>query len=376
MRANRCIKLYAVVRLFIGLVGCCSKPVYAVLVNNLYDVSIPVADQTIETRQEVMLTALKQVLVKVSGDINIAASYPQLQPDSVSQLVIRYDYQDPDQFPEAQKLQEGAASQRQLHIYFAPQSVNQLLKSVERPIWGQERPLIMPLIAVYYQKRLTLLQQDESLAKLLTQSAKQMGIPLRIPDKQPAFSAMRQAQTIWSEELVWAIDRAKQHHAAYALLGRLKLQNTDSSCRNDWLLIPTTQQATDMIIRWQTPCLVASQAIASITQKLAHQLAKLDAIAFNEQQQDIVLTVKQVYTLKDYQKISQYLKSLNVVQQLRLESLTASQASFYLSVLGNIATLRNILNHGQCLVRHDYDATVGVVHPDENNLVYDYQQAP
>lgn len=308
----------------------------AVLVKHLYQANVSVSDQSTATREEAFIEGLKQVLIKVSGHLHVD-ELPELQMQlgQARHMLVRYAYLGTDLSDHTQTLQ----------INFSPQKVNQFLSSAKQSIWEQERPLIMPLIAIVDQHGKSLLQQHDDLKRLMAQWAQTFAIPITWPILTSKTAAKRIAKAIWQQQLNWSRTWVSPYHAHYLLLGRIDTRHDTQVCHSDWLLVPTIPQTQDRIVRWQIPCADPTADVANMVQATAGLLAKQDGVIFSAEKQTCLLTIQAITSLEDYEAINTYLKSLNSIEQVHLESLTDTEATFRLSVLGHVTTLQHILNH-------------------------------
>lgn len=102
----------------------------------LYGAEVPVADTSDAQRDQAFDAALAQVLVKLSGDRNVAAR-PGVA-DALAQaatLVQQYQYR-----------QEGGAAGLRLQAHFDPAAVRRLAGSLRLGVWPGPRPPVLALV--------------------------------------------------------------------------------------------------------------------------------------------------------------------------------------------------------------------------------------
>ena len=364
------------------LILCFVEPCQAKLLVDLYQSATLVKDQTEYSREQAIRKALQQVLVKVSGKAEWAASsvlVDKLDVENATRFVMRYYYEKVESaLPDASKIKSNpigittasSVFPYKLYVAFSPQRVNQFLESINQTVWGQERPVVMSLIVIQ-ERRLTRVQQDSLFAHQLVQWANRLGIPMIMLAHQSFISNMQTARSIWSESIDWAVSLARRHNADYVLLGRIRQNGRKDhrSSDSDWLLIPVAQRKEDTILRWNINFKNQRDIVIFVMQKLASQLARQDAVLLSQQVQHYKLTIRGIHSLEDYHVISNFLKNLNIIKYLRLETLRGTQSSFRIAVLGDIANLRRIIEHEKFL-RPSTSVTDGT---QDDDLVYDYQ---
>lgn len=150
---------------------------WAVRVTTIYQADMPVASQSPEERARMLPKALMQVLVKVSGKTSILDN-PQLKTrlGNATTLMQEFGY-----------INAPAGDTQHpylLEISFDPDGVNKLLRELNTPIWGQNRPLILTWIAYEAQGKPAEIIDSSSaneINKLFKQQADSRGLPMLLP---------------------------------------------------------------------------------------------------------------------------------------------------------------------------------------------------
>src|SRR5690606_37086418 len=115
------------------LVWCLSLSAQAVMVSELYDMQVPVADQSAASRDPAIQEALMLVLAKVGGEQG-AAQHELLQ----QQL------SNPEVFVKSFRyVRDEADASLQLKVSFAPNLIDDVLRQAQLPVWGKSRPLVL-----------------------------------------------------------------------------------------------------------------------------------------------------------------------------------------------------------------------------------------
>lgn len=154
----------------------------AVEVHGLYQVEIPVPDQTRDSRLLAYREALQQVLVRVSGQsqVMMQRQFHEIM-DNSWKLVQSYRYRQMDVQEALDKGLEHASLV--LVVQLDPEQIKRLLREAERPIWGQVRPNTVTWVVVEQGGKRELLGAASShpAKRILERRAELRGLPLQFP---------------------------------------------------------------------------------------------------------------------------------------------------------------------------------------------------
>lgn len=111
---------------------------HAQVIHDLYEMSVVVADQSTAQRQHATQEAMQLMLIKVSGTSDV------LQHRDLQNAVLK-----PDRYVRSFRYRrdEHEADRLWLHVVFAPNLVDDLLRGAEQPIWGRNRSRILVWLA-------------------------------------------------------------------------------------------------------------------------------------------------------------------------------------------------------------------------------------
>ncbi|OGT46289.1 MAG: hypothetical protein A3E83_09210 [Gammaproteobacteria bacterium RIFCSPHIGHO2_12_FULL_41_20] len=200
-------------RYIIALIAFLVLPLaYAVKVHDLYEAMIPVASQSSQDRMRAIPKALEQVLVKNSGNLDIAKDARiKSSLQHAENLLQEYSYQ-----PSTVNL----AFPYLLIIKFDHVGVSQLLKRADQPLWGSNRPLILVWLAVPVSAEdMEIIGVDSAstILSLFKQQAAQSGVPIIFPVMDMQDLNQISIQDIVTMSLP-ALTRASQRYAPDAVL--------------------------------------------------------------------------------------------------------------------------------------------------------------
>ena len=194
------------------LVWCLSSVAQAVVVSDLYQVRVPVQDQTTAVRQSALQEALQLALVKVAGVREVT------QQESIQARI-----GNPDVYVKSFRYvrQETDAS-LWLEVSFAQNLIDELLRTAQQPIWGKSRPLILMWQAVEESRERRILSQStETWRAPFEQAMSERGLPLLWPVQDMEDQMALPPGSLWGlfrED----IRRASERYMADAqLAGRL-----------------------------------------------------------------------------------------------------------------------------------------------------------
>jgi len=170
---------------------CFSGNATAELVNDFYDVTLPVADESSAVRDAAMADGLAEMLIRQSGDGSILQ---KIEPPRATSYVKQYRYEplsppDPNN-PDA----------KQIRMQYNSTLVMDLLRQNQLPIWGDHRlPAVVWLAVRDGTNQYVLRAGDASVIKTqVDKLLRQRGIP----DTWPTYDQQDQAIVKFAD--IWA----------------------------------------------------------------------------------------------------------------------------------------------------------------------------
>ncbi|MFB3058482.1 MAG: DUF2066 domain-containing protein [Gammaproteobacteria bacterium] len=157
-----------------------SRPLQAVVVEELFTIEMAVADQTTAVRLEAFGEAFKLVVIKVSGSDDALKSPSFSRPMQSSARYVK-------QFTYINRKDENSESfdsgQLFLKIDFNQQLVEGLLRENNFPVWGQERPGSLLVVSYDVNETIHLVSGDTTpeIIELLDEAAVKLGVPVLFP---------------------------------------------------------------------------------------------------------------------------------------------------------------------------------------------------
>jgi hypothetical protein len=335
--------------LFLG--GCLftlifSLNAHAAEVEGLYETEVLVTSQGRDERNVAIRMALDEVLVRVSGD----RSTPRL--DALQglyrrslQLVQQYRYR---ALPRGEVLsgdQPGGMSQV-LWVSFDAAAIDQALRKASVPLWGQVRPATLVWVVVEDGGVRSLMGADtlSQSKQVMQQQAELRGLPLFVPLWDLEDQVALRFTDVWGN-FQDAILRASARYATEAVLvGRLYRQTGDI-WESRWTLYQGGETA-----HWSLSSPSQNEVLSAGVDGAADHLGRRFARVFDESQSGRVkVVVKDLRTLEDYARTTQFLQSLDVVTAIQVESVVGETMTFDLQVRGNSEGLAQTIGFGRTL---------------------------
>ncbi len=322
-------------RILFLLLAVIALPLKAATVTDLYNaqVVLPSNDQQADTQARQQ--GLEQVLIKVSGQRDIAKnSYikkAMAKPDS---YISQYGY--------AQ--QQG---QRVLNLAFSQSDIQKLLSSARAPIWNQRPNVLVWMVDDAHQDRQIVWDQSSNMALTdMRQMAKERGLPLTLPigdfDDVTAISA----SDLWGG-FADPITKASQRYHPDAILLVQEQAADNGQIALKWQLF--TQNINNLAANTSAP--LTGTAIGSdsgAANKMINQVA--DALAQKYAVQsgtkaagDFDIAVHNIRSSDDFFSLERLLEQMTTVGSANVVQLKGDEVIFDVNLLGSEDAFRREL---------------------------------
>ncbi len=320
------IKLnYRKISIIIGLLIVTIATGSAVEVPNLYMGKVIVTDHSLAQRRQAQQQALLQVLIKVSGNAEIA-TLPNVSAilKSANKFVEAYRYEPPKPY--------------RLLVRFDHQSIDHILRKLGQAIWSRERPLtLIWLVTQTDNDNRQIIYGDENsdAVNIIKQQAFKRGLPVVLPIMDLAGNAQITADDIWNINQPTILQASKRYHADNILVGRV------SQGQGHWELI----QGTEKIV-WETTGDTLAEVITAEINHLANALAARYAVLAQplNNENAVTLIVNNVQTLKEYATVTKLLRRLTPVASLQVVKVFPHKVAYELKLSGSIEALTQAIS--------------------------------
>ncbi len=324
---------------------------------DFYTTKVPVASRSTPDRAQAMEQALNDVLVKVSGDMNVRDN-PDLEPAlrQVNNMISQYQYE------------ETEGGYLFLSVSFDEESVNHALTQAGFEVWDGFRPVNIVWAAVDVNGRRYLLTQSEErpqaveLRKALEDLAAQRGMSIIFPLGDLSDRRMVTTSDIWGG-FYSQIEKASKRYNSDGIVIIKLTTLPDEKYQVDWNASLGREKENGY--RMNT---MLTTALADPVNGMADISANMYAKAF-DQIDHATLIVTELNEVQDYAKVYAYLKQLNTVADVQLAEFEASNVVFDIKLSGRLATFEKKLSLDGLLLPSD-DATL--VADNSSTVIYRY----
>ena len=302
--------------MWVCLAGLClGESAFALTRAEMYQAAAPVADRSEAAQSAAFQSAMKIVLIRVTGRRN-ADEDPALSTlvSNARRYVQQY----------------RAAPDNQLWVSFDGPAIERWLTQNGQPLWGRERPTTLMLLGV--------------------QTGPQSGSIVTTEETSELKSAIDAAAAARGLPLVWpSAGELQKYHLDFTALNVGSPANfTDIARRmgSDGVLIGRASgPSATANIRW-THLFQDRSSEFSGTLEGINRAADMYAgmFAASGSLVPIDIEVAGINDLKDYASIQSYLESLTFVARVSIESLSGDTVRFRLSTRGNADSLQRALS--------------------------------
>ena len=332
-------------RIFAFLItGMLSLTGFAIEVDDLYVAEVLVADESPAQLRAGSRAGLLQVLVRVSGDV-------QVQERALVKKALRrsadYYYQYSYETTERTLLVNGEeVSAQLLQLHFEPSAVARLLRDAELPVWGSNRPGVLFWIAVNDGDGRRILNETDAtgLVTSLIEQAERRGLPVLLPILDLEDTSRISTAEVWGaflERIAGASDRYEPDAVVTARIqkevGRW-LGKWSYRLDEEWYSVEST-------------ALSVSDLLQQLVDRVADQLAA--RYALDASKATIAVTIDGIANLQDYAAVSAYLEKLTPVLSSTVVSLQSDMARYELRIEGQVEQLVEIIELDERLILVD-----------------------
>ena len=302
----------------VTLIGCValSGQALAVSVDGLYEVSVPVADQSADSRRQALDKGLEQVVDRITGTPNWPDLYPveELQTNT-QRLLEQYSYvRNPALEASAGSLQNpnAAIAPWLLKAKFSGGTLSQLLAQKGLPVWSQNRPQTLFWIAQDQGGRRDVVAegQGQPLVRSLQSAGKYWGLPMLLPLMDLEDSAALNVSDLWGF-FASPVEAASARYRSGAITMARLYKDNAGRWTGMWQVRINGLQLQQGEIEAETEDEWAHQLMANVASTLAAKYA----ITLDENSANAVkLEVNNVKSFKDYVDVTRVLQKLAPVK--------------------------------------------------------------
>lgn len=320
-----------------------SANLHAAVIEDLYTVELPIADQTTSQRLAIFKQAFREVIIKVSGSTTAPDTPGFERPlNNSSRYVHQFRYI--TQKDETNETFDGG--QLLLRVVFNQEAIENLLRENDIAIWGKERPSTLLLISYDVNKNASIVSSDTTaeLVEELDEMAQRQGLPVLYPllDLEDRLQLGVQ-DIIQSNEQ--SIDSLAARYAPDAVLSGQIIGRAGKGWQGIWQV-----RFSDQLFSWTHKAAsrqqVMSQAISELAQILASEYALASYQAFDQQ---ILFIVDQMMQVSDHIKVLSYLQSLDAIESVRPVLISENRVTYRVKLRNTAEDLARLISLGYVL---------------------------
>jgi hypothetical protein len=314
------------------ILGFSAVPGRAVEVTDLYETEVAVTGQGRTERHQAVRMALAEVLIKVSGNEQVALlpGIPQLLEDSLQYLQqYRYRTETP-----ATGEADTTEPQQWLWMRFNQAGLDKALRDINVPIWGRTRPSTLLWLAVEQQGQRRLLggsDESELLASISAQ-AKRRGIPLVLPLLDLEDQQHIKPTDVWINFQDNILKASARYPNEAILVGRL-LELGEGRWQGRWSLNLGGQ-----LYEWSHTGLLET-ALAFGIEGTASTLATRYVFTPASKPGELRVLIKDIRNLADFARSERALRALNGVTDVHAGQIEGDRVLFVIKTRGDRQTL-------------------------------------
>ena len=332
--------------------------VSAVEVTDLYQDILKVDDKSRDTRLAASRKALLNVLVKVSGDESADQNrLAQQRTKNISDYMLKFEYD------------EKANGQLNLVVKFEARKINELIKELNLPLWGVQRPLVAIWLGIEDNWRRELVTQESypQLEQLIYDKAGRRGLPVVVPLLDLQDRRLVGIPEVWGNFSEPVEEASRRYSAERSITARMYQEPDSETWILDWRF--TNDDLFDSNRLEGDKQQIVGQMIDSLALGLANEYA-IDPNAYYEQAA-ATLTLKGTQSFVDIELAKRRLQSLSVVTQATIMRKTAEFVEFKLNHTGSVGDLKKGLGLDSAF--RDYVDPRAFYHVvDKNSLEYQW----
>lgn len=328
--------------LIVLLLWALSTAGHAVVVSDLYQVRVPVVDQSQTTRQQGIQQAFQQVVVKVSGFAS-----------STQHEAIQTAFATADSFVGSYRYQrDGEDNTLFLEVNFAQNQIDGLLRRASLPLWGNSRPLVVLWQAVEENRARKVLSQEADPWHILIERAmNERGIPLLWPARDMDDEMALPVSRLWGLFRVDILKASERYMSDAQMAGRLV------QLGGQWQYQGFLKHGDDMLdieALHEDPVALMHNVTDQVATFMAERYAVQGNVSAGEQR----VVIDGVKNFQEYQNVIKYLKANIGIKQVQVVAAEQHRVTLDLSLVAPWAQVWGSLSLDKRLVATEQENTL------------------
>ncbi|HEX2549905.1 MAG TPA: DUF2066 domain-containing protein, partial [Gammaproteobacteria bacterium] len=235
---------------------------------------------------------------------------------------------------------QDAENRYLLQLHFDKRAVNQWLRDVSAPIWGQNRPPVFAWIVSEKPNMIQIiLNTDPSIPTTLRENASRRGIPLFFPAKNPPNILPTVIMSMSVNKIISATKRYNNVLIGY-------IQENSNGYSTQWKLV-SGKDTWDFNVAGATE----KEILEKVMDQAANALAgKFAVITTNNIQKNIELRVVGISEQTDFAKLIRYLSRLTPVASVSIGKIDGDEILLNVSLRSTEASFTQAISLSQKLL--------------------------
>lgn len=299
---------------------------HADTVKGLFQSKILVTSQGRKERTEALRQTFMQVLIRVSGRVDIIQStdYPNIQ--EAIELATRYaqQYRYLKYKPAAD---EDQTRKLIFWVRFDEAAVTRLLRNNNIPVWGSTRPATLVWLVIDKRGQRDLIGNNtrHPARDILIQQSRQRGVPLRLPLLDLKDRSALRTSDVWGNFESTIMQASQRYQTEAVLVGRV-FQSSGGYWNARWSLYSDSRRQD-----WSMSGTSLAEVLMPGIDTTAEVLSSRYASTGQSEVGSVLIQVKDVKNLTDYNRVLAYFKKLSNVRSVQPYFLAHNQAIFQLA---------------------------------------------
>ena len=308
------------------------------MVRNLYSAQVPVADQSAQALARASRAALAEVLVKVSGSVDVL-QYPTISAalgqarGQVQQYAYARDEDDPRELT--------------VRFEFDASFVTRLVKEAGAPLWTANRPPVLVWMVVedasgrYFVNRET----APELAQQLLEEFTRRGVPMQLPLFDLADSAALSTEQAWRLDGPALQAASARYHLQNIAAGRLAALSAGSSA-GEWSYFSSDQRIDRSVTALDAGAFMR-EGVSIVAEEMS---ARYAVTASGADGSSVNMSVVGVFSYADYAGIVAWLEGLELIEHANIAHIRGDQVELRLHAQADAGQLAAIIELNKRLV--------------------------
>ena len=313
----------------------------AVVIKNLYEALVPVDTQSREERKTALTTGLIEVITRVSGKTLLLSEDPE---DPLAMAI-----QKPTRYTRQFRYRKNTRGNSRLNLWikYDEKAINNLLQSSDLPVWGHTRPSTLAWIALSENGRRKLLSNSDQheVKTAMKWIANKRGLPLTFPLMDLTDRGSISISDIWGNFEDRVLRASQRYNPEAIIVGRLY-----RSSAGVWSVRWSTYQQGQRKDVSADDVRDIYVAVAPVVARTAEEMAERFALSSVEEvREDVTISIAGINSLKEFNRIGKYLKSLAAVNDVSPVMVGEDVAIFKLVTKGGRLGVAQAINLGHTL---------------------------